>query len=223
MSISYCHNCNKYAETFRVGAKIRYFHGTLREQRLAQGLTQEEVAKRLGIGKASYGQIENLRKFPTEYQMEKLCEFFGAPREELFPEWAKMIFIDDRREVIKEIEVDRVMLGSPEILQLVAPDSPEEDYEKENLKQVMLGVLDTLNPREKKVLEIRFGLKNDAPKTLEESAKEFGVTRERIRQIEAKALRKLRHTCRSRKLKSFIITPKRGEDREVNNEYSTLF
>ena len=96
------------------------------------------------------------------------------------------------------------MLGSPEILQLVAPDSPEEDYEKENLKQVMLGVLDTLNPREKKVLEIRFGLKNDAPKTLEESAKEFGVTRERIRQIEEKAIRKLAHLNTHSRLGTFL-------------------
>lgn len=209
--------------TFRIGAKIRYFHRSLREKRLSLGYTQEQLAEKLGIGKQSYGQIETLRKFPTEYQLEKLCDFFGTTKEELFPEWAKMIFIDDRREIIKEVEIDRTMLSSPEVLQLVAPDSPEEDFEKENLREVMSRVLDTLNPREKKVLEIRFGLKDSAPKTLEESAKEFGVTRERIRQIEAKALRKLRHVCRSRKLKSFIVPPKKGEETEAPNEYSTLF
>lgn len=210
-------------ETFKIGARIRYFHGSLRERRLSLGYTQKQLASKLGFGEQSYGKIENLRCYPTEYQMEKLCEFFHSSKEELFPEWAKIIFIDDRREIIKEVEIDRTMLSSPEVLQLVAPDSPEEDFEKENLREVMLGVLDTLNPREKKVLEIRFGLKDSAPKTLEESAKEFGVTRERIRQIEAKALRKLRHVCRSRKLKSFIVPPKKGEETEAPNEYSTLF
>ena len=65
-------------------------------------------------------------------------------------------------------------------------------------------MLDTLSPREKKVLELRFGLEDHQPRTLEEVGKVFGVTRERIRQIEAKALRKLRHPSRSRKLKDYL-------------------
>ena len=65
-------------------------------------------------------------------------------------------------------------------------------------------VLQTLTPREAKVLSLRFGLEDGNPKTLEEVGKEFNVTRERIRQIEAKALRKLRHPSRSKKLKDFL-------------------
>ena len=72
------------------------------------------------------------------------------------------------------------------------------------LKESLDEVLNTLTPREKKVLEMRFGLVDGHPRTLEEVGKEFDVTRERIRQIEAKALRKLRHPSRSRKLRDFL-------------------
>jgi len=72
------------------------------------------------------------------------------------------------------------------------------------LKEQLAEVLSTLTPREAKVLSLRFGLEDGHPRTLEEVGKEFDVTRERIRQIEAKALRKLRHPSRSKKLKDFL-------------------
>ena len=72
------------------------------------------------------------------------------------------------------------------------------------LKEQLLGVLDMLTPREEKVLRLRYGLDDGKSRTLEEVGKEFNVTRERIRQIEAKALRKLRHPSRSRRLKDFL-------------------
>jgi len=72
------------------------------------------------------------------------------------------------------------------------------------LKEQLMDVLDTLTPREEKVLRLRFGLDDGRARTLEEVGKEFDVTRERIRQIEAKALRKLRHPSRSKKLKDFL-------------------
>ncbi|MFY9198067.1 MAG: RNA polymerase sigma factor RpoD [Acutalibacteraceae bacterium] len=72
------------------------------------------------------------------------------------------------------------------------------------LKEQLGDVLKTLTPREEKVLSLRFGLEDGHPRTLEEVGKEFNVTRERIRQIEAKALRKLRHPSRSKKLKDFL-------------------
>ena len=68
----------------------------------------------------------------------------------------------------------------------------------------MQDVLDTLNHRERRVLQLRFGLEDGRSRTLEEVGKEFGVTRERIRQIEAKALRKLKHPSRSKKLRDFL-------------------
>lgn len=72
------------------------------------------------------------------------------------------------------------------------------------LKEQLMDVLDTLTPREEKVLRLRFGLDDGRARTLEEVGKEFMVTRERIRQIEAKALRKLRHPSRSKKLRDFL-------------------
>ena len=82
--------------------------------------------------------------------------------------------------------------------------SPSSFASNSMLKYELEEVLSTLTDREKKVLQMRFGLTDGLTKTLEEVGKEFGVTRERIRQIEAKALRKLRHPSRSRKLKDFM-------------------
>ena len=81
---------------------------------------------------------------------------------------------------------------------------PEEFATIEMLKEELQGVLGTLTDREEKVLRLRFGLDDGQCRTLEEVGQIFGVTRERIRQIEAKALRKLRHPSRSRKLKDFL-------------------
>lgn len=82
--------------------------------------------------------------------------------------------------------------------------APAEAASFTMLKEQLEGVLDTLSEREKKVLRLRFGLDDGRSRTLEEVGQVFGVTRERIRQIEAKALRKLRHPSRSKKLKDFL-------------------
>ena len=81
---------------------------------------------------------------------------------------------------------------------------PAEAASQTLLKEQLADVLKTLTPREEKVLRLRFGLEDGRPRTLEEVGKEFNVTRERIRQIEAKALRKLRHPSRSKKLRDFL-------------------
>ncbi|MDO5718966.1 MAG: RNA polymerase sigma factor RpoD [Tissierellia bacterium] len=82
--------------------------------------------------------------------------------------------------------------------------APDEAAYNTMLKEELSEILKTLTDREKKVLELRFGFIDGTPRTLEEVGKEFSVTRERIRQIEAKALRKLKHPSRSQKLKDFI-------------------
>ena len=81
---------------------------------------------------------------------------------------------------------------------------PADAASKQLLKEQLENVLSTLTPREQRVLQLRFGLEDGRSRTLEEVGKEFNVTRERIRQIEAKALRKLRHPSRSRKLKDYL-------------------
>ena len=82
--------------------------------------------------------------------------------------------------------------------------APADAASYQLLKEQVGSVLDTLNDREKRVLQLRFGLEDGRSRTLEEVGREFGVTRERIRQIEAKALRKLRHPQRSKKLRDFL-------------------
>ena len=88
------------------------------------------------------------------------------------------------------------------------PDSdasqPPEEASHTLLHEQLEDVLATLTPREQQVLRMRFGLQDGKPHTLEEVGKEFDVTRERIRQIESKALRKLRHPSRSKKLRDFL-------------------
>jgi RNA polymerase primary sigma factor len=82
--------------------------------------------------------------------------------------------------------------------------TPTDEVASKMLKEQLLHILDTLTPREEKVLRLRYGIDDGKSRTLEEVGKEFNVTRERIRQIEAKALRKLRHPSRSKKLKDFL-------------------
>ena len=123
------------------------------------------------------------------------------------------ITIEKVREVYK-ISQDPVSLETPigeeddSHLGDFVPDErtmgPEEYATIEMLKEELQGVLGTLTEREEKVLRLRFGLDDGQCRTLEEVGQIFGVTRERIRQIEAKALRKLRHPSRSRKLKDFL-------------------
>ena len=84
--------------------------------------------------------------------------------------------------------------------------APAEAASYQLLREQVTDVLHTLNEREARVLELRFGLEDGRGRTLEEVGKAFGVTRERIRQIEAKALRKLRHPTRSKKLRDFLET-----------------
>ena len=82
--------------------------------------------------------------------------------------------------------------------------SPSESVSQTILREQLFEVLKTLTPREEQVLKLRFGLKDGRMRTLEDVGKIFNITRERIRQIEAKALRKLRHPSRSKRLKDYL-------------------
>ena len=155
--------------------------------------------------------VETINKM-VRVQRQLTLELNREPSEE---EIAKKmnISINKVREVIK-ISQDPVSLETPigeeddshlgDFIKDESSLSPEEYTENEILKEEINEVLESLQPREQEVLRLRFGLKDGTCHTLEEVGKKFNVTRERIRQIEAKALRKLRHPSRAKKLKDFM-------------------
>ena len=141
-----------------------------------------------------------LQEKGREPQPEEIAEAMG-------------ISVEKVREIIK-IAQEPVSLETPigeeedshlgDFIQDDDAPPPAEAASFTLMKEQLMSVLDTLTPREKKVLSLRFGLEDGRPRTLEDVGKEFNVTRERIRQIEAKALRKLRHPSRSKKLRDFL-------------------
>ena len=155
--------------------------------------------------------VETINKM-VRIQRQMTLELNREPTEE---EIAKKmgITVEKVREVIK-ISQDPVSLETPigeeddshlgDFLPDINSMSPEEYATNEILKEEIKNVLMTLQEREQEVLELRFGLIDGTSHTLEEVGKRFNVTRERIRQIEAKALRKLRHPSRAKKLKDFL-------------------
>ncbi|MFB0957640.1 RNA polymerase sigma factor RpoD [Proteiniclasticum sp. QWL-01] len=155
--------------------------------------------------------VETINKL-IRIERQLIQELGRAPQPE---EIAKMMDMpaDKVREIMK-IAQEPVSLETPigeeedshlgDFIEDHDAPAPAEAAAFTMLKEQLMGVLDTLTPREEKVLRLRFGLDDGRARTLEEVGKEFNVTRERIRQIEAKALRKLRHPSRSKKLKDYL-------------------
>ena len=154
----------------------------------------------------SYGMNENFDKLKAH------CEEYDIPHE----------IYDTNIYDLAEDKIRKIMKIAKEPISMETPigdddDSHLGDFIEDNntlapadaalhasMRNVVKDVLDSLTPREAKVLRMRFGVEMSTDHTLEEVGKQFDVTRERIRQIEAKALRKLRHPSRSDKLKSFL-------------------
>ena len=128
----------------------------------------------------------------------------------------EMHITEERVREIQKIAQDPVSLETPigeeedshlgDFIEDESTETPSDRVSTTMLKETLLVVLNSLTPREEKVLRLRYGVDDGRPRTLEEVGREFNVTRERIRQIEAKALRKLRHPSRSKHLRDFLDT-----------------
>ncbi len=177
---------------------------------IRQAITRA-IADQAKVIRIPVHMVETINKYKKiERQLEQKYERAPTPEE-----IAKAMGIEPEKahEIIK-ISQNPTSLETPvgkeedtrlkEFIEDEVTLSPFESASRELLKDHIGDVLHTLNAREKRVLELRFGLKDGRTRTLEEVGKEFGVTRERIRQIEAKALRKLRHPSRSKKLRDYL-------------------
>ena len=152
------------------------------------------------IHKVSRSKLQLLQKLGREATTEEIADDIG-------------VTVDKIREIMK-ISQHPVSLETPigeaneSHLGDFIPDknnpTPSEAASYQLLREQLNEVLHTLTPREEMVLKLRFGLDDGRTRTLEEVGREFQITRERIRQIEAKALRKLRHPSRSKRLKDYL-------------------
>jgi RNA polymerase primary sigma factor len=181
-------------------------------QELGREPTIEEIARRMSrdeIVRELREKInqENTKKGipPREPTEEEVDEREAQGPQAVSPEKVREIMKVSQEPVSLETpigEEEDSHLG--DFIPDLASVAPADAASHQLLKEQVEGVLDSLTPRERRVLQLRFGLEDGRSRTLEEVGRDFNVTRERIRQIEAKALRKLRHPSRSRKLKDYL-------------------
>ena len=154
------------------------------------------------------------RRLVQEYGREPTSEEIARGMSESSKGDAAAIFTPERIREIQKVSQEPVSLETPigeeedshlgDFIEDPSALAPAEAASQQLLREQVEDVLASLTSRERRVLQLRFGLEDGRSRTLEEVGREFGVTRERIRQIEAKALRKLRHPSRSRKLKDYL-------------------
>lgn len=190
----------------KVAVLARFKNDNFRQARIEAGFpTLISLSMFTGIAQQTIGTYENFKRYPKlKSHIVKLERALRVPIDDLFPKEYKNAV---HRNLGKPVEKTFDVLALPDHEQFMLPD-PAEIYDiEETKKMIEKGIefsLGTLTKRESKILEMRFGLLDGKEYTLEGVAYEFRVTRERIRQIEAKALRKLKHPSRSGKLKDFI-------------------
>ncbi len=193
--------------TVRVAFVGRLKNASLSEFLARKKWSQTQLARELGIALTTLNRWVLLKEAPkNEAILHKLEELLGELREDIFPEffqsneWKEaQKHASGEHSVIREIPV-QVLLRSGRL----ALPSPEVEYDEKELRELMKEVLNTLSPKEKRVLKLRMGLGDEEEHTRREVAVLFGISQTRIEQIEAQALRKLRHQGRSEQLRPFL-------------------
>ena len=159
----------------KIGLQIKMRHGVLLDVMTQRGWSQTDLARYLGVCVTHIGGWFAMKRYPKKLTEVQVAKFANIDSYAL-PAWV-----------------------TPQ--QIEAPDKIIEQHE---LEEVMKKALSTLTDREEEVIRLRFGMSDGLPRTLEEVGLIFDLTRERIRQIEAKALKKLRHKTRSAKLRDCV-------------------
>jgi len=186
------------------------YNARLLDARKERGWTQKDMSQLTGISVSYFGHIETLRAIPPQHVMDEISAALNLAQDYLFPETLMEAMreglFDQRTAELEEQQL--ISLTEARRARMLPPHITDEEMVdlagRAILKKNVAKVLDTLHPREKRVIELRFGLKDGISWTAEEVGKEFNLTRERIRQIEWKALRKLRHPMLSRELVDFL-------------------
>lgn len=192
-----------------VPSKDPYFNYYFRDTRIQEGYSKRELGELVGVSTPAISSYERLRSLPNPFIARRLARVLHKKVSDLFPE--------QLREYIREIRAERkgckydalsnsVPLPKNIERMFTVPDehSPEFLASEEFLKERIKNVLRTLSFREREILNLRYGLEEGYSYTIEEVAHIFKVTRERIRQIEAKAIRKLQQPSRSQQLVGFL-------------------
>ena len=178
---------------WELGREIKLFNGSLKKARLRQGLSQRELAKRAGLSAGTISQIERMFLTPSVETAEKIAMVLGVRAEELFPrKFLKMMETRPKSQTdYAKMEQAELEWATGNTLYLEENSDPEKfakDCEKKEIVEVLLK---GLSDREKKVICMRFGLNGERRHSFDEIASFFDVSRERIRQLEHRAISKM--------------------------------
>lgn len=202
----------------KIGIEIKPFNYNLRSRRLELGYTQKRLAIDAEVTAELIGKLELLR-IPSNGEgirllrdkMNRIARMLESDFNWLFPQdyleaVQRKILPRRKRPIMWVKDVDILQLSGDTLYALPSPETIAVESDLQNdLKDVIGNALNSLSPRERKVIEMRFGFDDKGKKTLESVGNEFGVSRERIVQIEAKALRKLRHPMRLRPIREVMV------------------
>lgn len=198
----------KTGKGFGIRLEARLKNADLVKARERLGLNIKQAAERIGIHYISLGKFENLKGYPSQETQKKICGFYrqkGAlmSKENVFPEWLR--YVQPKKLIAeKEIPKDKIISLSY-IDRKLLPVYDNHIREELDKRIILEKLLNTLTEREIKILTLRFGLNGENPLSLKEVEEKFGVTRERIRQIESQTLKKLRYRAESEGLREFIL------------------
>ena len=182
-----------------VGIHLRAFNWRLWMARRDQGWTQVQLALAAGLQTQRLSAIETLRSWPSVEEAGEIAAALDMDVDELFPEELRDAVAS---RLSPSVRFPVPLRALPAGIQ--TPQLADAGAEARDLREHLEAAIRSLNPREQKIIRLRFGLDGGGLRTYEEISKTDTVTRERIRQIEAKALRKLRHPKHSKALRPFL-------------------